>query len=87
MKRTRYSAPEYPEKALAEKLSGVVTVEFVVSANGDTRDVRVTDANPPGVFDRAAIAAIKRWHYEPLVVNGTAVDIPVRTSIRFALPK
>ncbi len=87
LKRTRYSAPEYPEKALAEKLSGVVTVEFVVSANGDTRDVRVTDANPPGVFDRAAIAAIKRWHYEPLVVNGTAVDIPVRTSIRFALPK
>ena len=87
LKRNRYTAPEYPARALADKLSGIVTVEFVVGSNGETRDVRVTDANPPGVFERSAIAAIKRWRYEPLLVNGTAVEIPVRTAIRFELPK
>ena len=87
LKRTRYSAPEFPDKAITQKLSGVVTVEFTVDSNGDTRDIRVTDANPPGVFEKAATAAVKRWHYDPILVNGTAVEIPVRTSIRFEAPK
>ncbi len=87
LKRTRYTSPEYPVKALDGKLSGVVTIEFVVTATGETRDVRVTDATPPGVFDKAAVSAIKRWRYEPIVVNGAAVEVPVRTAIRFELPK
>ncbi len=87
LKRTRYTSPEYPARALTEKLSGVVTVEFVVTATGETRDVRVTDATPPGVFEKAATSAIKRWRYEPIVANGAAVEIPVRTAIRFELPK
>lgn len=87
LKRTRYVAPEYPSKALAQSLSGVVTVEFVVTQSGDTRDVRVLDSNPPGVFDRAATIAIKRWRYQPAVVDGAPVEVPVRTAIRFELPK
>jgi len=31
---------------------------------------------------------VKRWRYAPMVVNGTAVDVPgVRTRVRFELPK
>jgi periplasmic protein TonB len=58
-----------------------------VDTNGDPRDVRVVEATPPGVFDHAAITAVKRWHYDPVVVNGAPVEIPIRTSIRFELPK
>ncbi|MBS0417417.1 MAG: energy transducer TonB [Proteobacteria bacterium] len=87
LKRTRYIAPEFPNKALSQHLSGAVTVEYTVDTNGETRDVRVIEATPPGVFDKSAIAAIKRWKYEPVVANGTPVEVPVRTSIRFELPK
>ena len=87
LKRTKYTSPEYPANALANKISGVVTVEFTVGTNGEPRDVRVTDASPPGVFDKSATLAVKRWRYEPVVVNGAAVEIPVRTAIRFELPK
>ena len=87
LKRTRYVAPDYPTAALNGKISGVVTVEFTVGSNGETRDVRVTDASPPGVFDKSATTAVKRWRYDPIVVNGSAVEIPVRTAIRFELPK
>ena len=38
---------------------------------------------PPGVFEKSALTAVKKWHYEPLSVNGSPVEIPVRTSIRF----
>ncbi len=87
LKRVKYTPPEFPAKALSQRVSGSVTVEYVVDTNGDPRDVRVVEANPPGVFDRAAITAVKRWHYEPVVANGAPVEVPVRTAIRFELPQ
>lgn len=87
LKRTRYVPPEFPSKALSQHVSGSVTVEYTVDASGDPRDVRVIEATPPGVFDKSAIAAVKRWHYDPVNVNGSPVEVPVRTSIRFELPK
>jgi protein TonB len=86
LKRTKYSPPEFPTNALAKRISGSVTVEYIVGTNGEPRDVRVIEATPPGVFDRAATTAVKHWHYEPLVVNGAPVEVPVRTTIRFELP-
>ncbi|MFL6602020.1 MAG: energy transducer TonB [Steroidobacteraceae bacterium] len=87
LKRTRYVPPEFPSKALAQRVSGAVTVEYTVDASGDPRDVRVIEATPPGVFDKAAVTAVKRWHYDPVIANGGPVEVPVRTSIRFELPK
>jgi TonB family protein len=87
LKRTRYVPPEFPSKALSQRVSGAVTVEYTVDSNGDPRDVRVIEATPPGVFDKAALTAVKRWHYDPVIANGGPVEVPVRTSIRFELPK
>jgi protein TonB len=86
LKRLKYVPPEFPSKALSQRVSGTVTIEYIVDTNGDPRDVRVVEATPPGVFDHAAIAAVKRWHYEPVVANGAPVEVPVRTAIRFELP-
>jgi len=84
LKRTRYVQPEFPVKALNQRIGGSVTVEYIVDTNGDPRDVRVIEA--PGVFDHAAITAVKRWHYDPVVTNGVPVEVPVRTAIHFQLP-
>lgn len=87
LRRQRYVPPEFPAKALSQHISGSVTIEYIVDTSGDPRDVRVIEATPPGVFDKAAITAVKHWHYDPLVANGAPVEVPVRTSIRFELPK
>jgi TonB family protein len=87
LKRLRASPPEYPETALAQRISGSVTLEYTVDTRGAARDIHVVEATPPGVFDQAAINAVKHWRYAPMVVNGTAVDVPVRTRVRFELPK
>jgi protein TonB len=86
LKRLKYVPPEFPAKALAQRVSGTVTIEYIVDTNGDPRDVRVVEATPPGVFDHAATQAVKHWHYEPVVANGAPVEVPVRTAIRFELP-
>jgi TonB family protein len=86
LKRVRYTQPEYPERALNQKISGSVTVEFTVSTSGEPMDVRVVSAEPAGTFDRAAIAAVKRWRYEPLLIDNAPQEVPARTTIRFNLP-
>jgi protein TonB len=87
LKRLKYAPPEYPQKAFQQKLTGSVTVEFTVDVNGEPRDTRVVDADPPEVFDKAALAAVKKWRYEPVVVNNVPTEVPTRMVIRFELPK
>jgi protein TonB len=87
LKRLRSPSPDYPQSALAQKISGSVTLQFTVSTSGEPRDVRVVEATPPGVFDSAAMNAIRHWRYAPTVINGTPVEVPVRTLMRFELPK
>jgi TonB family protein len=87
LKRLRAPPPDYPESAMNQHIAGSVTMTFTVDVKGEPRDIRVVEALPPGVFDHAAIAAIRRWRYAPTIVNGTAVEVPVRTLVRFELPK
>jgi protein TonB len=85
LKRIRSVPPEYPERALAQKITGSVTLEFLVNAKGEPTDVRVVSAEPAGTFDRSAIAAVKRWRYEPVVIDNVPQEIPARTVVRFTL--
>ena len=87
LKRLRAPSPDYPVSALTQHLAGSVTLEFTVNTSGEPRDIHVVEATPPGVFDQAAINAVKHWRYAPLLVDGAAVEVPVRTRMRFELPK
>ena len=37
-------------------------------------DQKVVDADPKGLFERAALDAIGRWKYNPKVVDGRAME-------------
>jgi TonB family protein len=87
LKRLRAPPPEYPDRALSQRVSGSVMLQFTVDVNGEPRDIHVVEATPPGVFDRAAISALKRWRYAPALVNGAPVEVPMKTLVRFELPK
>jgi TonB family protein len=86
LKRVRYTQPDYPQSALTQRVSGAVTLEYIVDARGAPRDIHVIEATPPGVFDQAAINSVKHWRYAPMIVNGAAVEVPVRARMRFELP-
>jgi protein TonB len=87
LKLVKTIQPEYPQNALARGVSGSVLLSFTVDTSGETRDVQVLQSTPAGVFDRAAVSAVRRWRYAPVVVNGAAVEVPTRTLVRFELPK
>jgi TonB family protein len=87
LKRVRATPPDYPQSALNKRITGSVTLEYTVDTHGEPRDVHVIEASPPGVFDQAAISAVKHWRYAPMIVNGSAVEVPVKAHVRFELPK
>ena len=68
--------PEYPIRARQRGLEGWVHVEFTISRSGAVIDPIVRGANPPGVFEEAAVAAVSRWKYNPKIVNGIPVERP-----------
>ena len=86
LKRIRYSAPEYPSKALRQQLSGHVTIDFVVDANGDPTELRVVETHPAGVFDRAVLEAVRRWRYIPVVANDARTKAARRAIVYFKVP-
>ncbi|MEC8442790.1 MAG: TonB family protein [Pseudomonadota bacterium] len=81
-------APAYPRRAAQRGIEGYVVVEFSVSALGTVTNPMVLEAEPPGVFDKAALDAVKKFKYKPQVVEGQAVEVTgVRNIIRFELDK
>ena len=55
--------PNVPEVAWQNKINGWVLVAFSVTAQGRTRNVRVLDARPRGVFEEKVVAAVEDWQY------------------------
>jgi TonB family protein len=57
------AVPDYPAAAAARGARGYVEVEFTVTPAGTVESPRIVSAEPPGVFDSAALAAVARRRY------------------------
>lgn len=78
--------PQYPPAAERRGIEGWVRVQFSVTASGEVADVFVVDADPPGVFDRETIEAVRRWRYRPKVEDGVPVArVGLQTLLHFTL--
>ena len=76
--------PMYPAQALKQGIGGTVILQIDVGADGKPTHVVVDRANPPGVFDDAAVAAAKRWRFDPKLQDGHPVATRVQVPITFA---
>jgi TonB family protein len=85
LKRVREVPPVYPRDAERQNISGWVDVEFTIAPDGSTQELVVRNAEPQRMFDQAAIDAVKRWRFEPVLREGTAVSQRAAVRIRFEL--
>ena len=83
-KQVKYVAPQYPQEAISRGLEGWVDVSFGIAGSGNVVDARVDDANPRNRFDRAALAAVRQWKYEPSA-DGADRAQRLRTRVQFKL--
>jgi protein TonB len=75
--------PEYPPIAVRVQVEGVVILEAVVDRNGRVEDVRVLRSIP--LLDAAAIDAVRKWRYSPLLLNGQAERFVLTVTVNFSL--
>jgi TonB family protein len=66
--------PEYP--AAAKAIEGAVKLRFRIALDGRVTDVSIVEANPPGMFDQAALDAVRQWFYQPRTEDGKTVEQP-----------
>lgn len=64
------AGPAYPEAAREQGIEGFVLVRYDISVDGRVVRAQVTESEPPGVFDAAALAAVRSWTFNPAVVDG-----------------
>ncbi|GGE49606.1 hypothetical protein GCM10007421_24840 [Halopseudomonas oceani] len=79
--------PDYPRRALTQRLEGDCTVEYDVNANGRVDNPRlVSGACDNPLFARPSLAAAKDFIYQPRLVNGQPVAVTgVRNTFRYRL--
>ena len=75
----------YPTAAMRARQEGWVLVSFTVDPAGRTSDIKVVDAQPRRVFDRAAIDAVQRYEFTPAKKDGVAVASVKQQRIEFKL--
>jgi protein TonB len=60
----------HPAQAKADGVEGTVAVRYDVDVDGAVVNARVVRSEPPGVFDAAALDAVRGWRFNAPMVNG-----------------
>lgn len=83
LKRTKIVTPSYPTEAKRRSINGWVDVSFLVATDGKVEEVKVSKAEPQGVFDQAAMDAVKQWRFEPPTRDGKPTSQRTIVRLRF----
>ena len=73
----------YPEKAQRMRIGGLVRLRVYLNESGKIDRVNVVAANPPGVFEEAALRALLATSFAPAQKNGHAVKSQKLIEINF----
>jgi len=79
----RTQQPVYPDLAARRGIEGTVVLDFALTAQGRVRDARIVSADPAGVFDAAALAALRGWRFA--LPPGATANARYRQALEFAL--
>ena len=85
LNRTKYVAPKYPRAAQRRGVTGWVEVEFTVDVDGSVKSVSVIASDPGITFVSAAVNAVEKWEFEPVIENNQAVQKRATVRMMFAV--
>ncbi|MFC1544371.1 energy transducer TonB, partial [Gemmatimonadota bacterium] len=78
-------SPRYPEIARNAGVVGRVILQIVVDETGKVIEAVPVVAEPPGIFEEAAIAAIRQWRFEPALKDGKPIKVRMGQLVEFKL--
>lgn len=63
----------FPAAAAEQHIEGHVVVAYDVSVDGTVENAQVLESDPPGLFDEAALNAVRLWRFQSAVAHGELV--------------
>ena len=75
--------PVYPAMAKSQRISGAVTIDALIDANGRVTTMKVISG--PALLQEAAKDALKQWKYQPAMLDGKAVSMHLTVTLQFRL--
>src|SRR5215472_979761 len=83
-KLTHEILPKYPKEARENHIQGDVLVDVVVDESGDVQTAKlVYCVNCSSILGAAALDAVRKWKYQPTVVDGKSVAVSSWIAFRF----
>lgn len=73
--------PAYPQLAKSNRVAGDVTLDALIDASGNVRDVSVISG--PVFLREAAKVALKQWKYEPARLDGNPTAMHLTVTVKF----
>ena len=73
--------PVYPVLARQARISGAVVIDAVIDAQGNVVEMQAVSGQP--ILATAAMAALRRWKYEPTILGGEPVPVRLLVTITF----
>jgi protein TonB len=74
--------PVYTDFARHNRIQGTISMEAVITKQGDVERV-LTTSNGPFVLIEAAYDAVRQWQYRPYLLNGEPVEVHTDIEIVF----
>ena len=78
------SAPIRPPQGALFLTKGSVVLHALISRTGDISDLEVVSSPGPSLTD-AAMDSVRKWKYEPYLLNGKAVEVETTITVNFNL--
>jgi protein TonB len=76
--------PTYPEEAKRAGTQGTVKFAIVTNEEGFVYEAKGNPENNP-ILEKAAIPAVKRWRFSPLLMKGVPIAMKTTATVNFAL--
>jgi protein TonB len=77
--------PIYPREARQTGIQGSVVLEIHLDELGEVQELKVIEADPPGVFDDSALTAFAHARFTPARKNGRPVRVVVKIRVTYEL--
>jgi protein TonB len=75
--------PMYPALAKTQHISGDVSIDALIDANGKVTTMKVLTG--PTLLRQAAMDAVRQWKYQPAALDGKAVPMHLTVTVQFRM--
>jgi TonB family protein len=77
--------PRYPQRAVELGQQGNVMLHAKIMPSGLPEEIKIVESSGHRLLDKAALAAVRTWVFEPTSINGNAIVSWVRVPVNFVI--